>query len=208
MARIAARRARQKTEKAMKRTRVLAALVAVLALGLLGVPAGAGAAELSTHVQVNVKPTLKATVGLGTAEVTATAFSEFTLANGTGANQADSVFTATYVIGSGATQSIDLKGSLTDALGMAFTPAKLRLVKIVSKTSNTTNLTLFGDANSVPILSTLATTTTLTPGDIFFQTNRSAAGWAVTAGTGDIVKIVNAAGASAVVDVVLIGSSS
>ena len=192
----------------MKRTRILTALVAMLALGLFGHPASVGAAELTTHVQVNVKPTLKATVGLGTAEVTAPALSDFTLTNGTGANQADSVYTATVTIAGGATQSIDLKGALVDALGVAFTPAKLRLVKIVSRSSNTTNLTLFGDVNSVPILNTAATTTALTPGDIFFQTNRSAAGWTVTAGTGDIIKIVNAAGASAVVDVVFIGTSS
>ncbi len=190
----------------MKRLRILTALVATLALGLIASPTTA--AELTTHVQVNVKPTLKATVGLGTAEVTATALSDFTLANGTGANQADSVYTATYTIGTGATQSVDLKGALVDALGAPFTPAKLRLVKIVSRSSNTTILTLFGDVNSVPILSTAATTTTLTPGDIFFQTNRSAAGWTVTAGTADIIKIVNAAGASAVVDVVFIGTSS
>jgi hypothetical protein len=130
------------------------------------------------------------------------------LANGTGANQADKIYTLKeQVIADGATLSIDLKGSLTDALGAAFTPSKLRAVVICSVSTNTTALTLFGDVNGVPVLNTAATTSTLTPAGCFVKTDASAAGIAVTAGTGDLLKIVNGAGAAAKVDVVLIGTS-
>ena len=111
-------------------------------------------------------------------------------------------------ITTGATTDLDLQGSLLDALGAAFTPAKLKCVYIESATANTTNLTLFGDAASVPILNTAATTTTLLPGGLFFICNPPLAGIAVTAATADIIQITNASGATATVNVVLIGTSS
>ncbi len=60
----------------------------------------------------------------------------------------------------------------------------------------------------MPILNTAATTITLHPGGIFLIADPSLAAFAVTATTGDVIKIVNAAGASAVVDIVIIGTSA
>jgi hypothetical protein len=60
----------------------------------------------------------------------------------------------------------------------------------------------------VPILNTAATTMTLLPGGTFLMVEPPLAGIAVTATTADLIKIVNAAGATAYVDIVLIGTSS
>jgi hypothetical protein len=193
----------------MKRFRILAVLAAVAAIVGLGLQQGdVGAASLTTRVTVTVAPTLTSTVGLAATVAEAKALGDFTFTPGTGANQADSVYTASSTITTGATLTLDLKGSMVDAFGAAFTPAKLRLVYIASRNSNTTDLTLFGNAASPLILNTAATTTTLTPGDVFLATRRATAGITVTAATADIVQIVNAAGASAVVDIVLVGTSS
>ena len=54
-------------------------------------------------------------------------------ASGTGASQADKVYSQEATILTGATLSLDLKGSLTDALGAAFAPAKLRGSLIYSR---------------------------------------------------------------------------
>ena len=194
----------------MKRIRILALLAAAAALIIgLGLQQGdANAASLSTRVTVTVAPTLTSTVGLAETTAKAKALVDFTLTAGTGANQADSVYTASSTITTGATLSLDLKGSMVDAFGAAFTPTKLRLVYISSRSANTTNLTLFGNAASPLILSVATTTTTLTPGDTFMVTRRATGGIAVTAATADIVDIVNGAGASAIVDIVLVGTSS
>jgi len=194
----------------MKRIRILALVAAAVALTIgLGLQQGdVNAASLSTRVTVTVAPTLTSTVGLAETSATAKALVDFTLAAGTGANQADSVYTASATITTGATLSLDLKGSMVDAFGAAFTPSKLRLVYISSRSSNTTNLTLFGNAASPLILSVATTTATLTPGDTFLVTRRATAGITVTTATGDIVDIVNGAGASAIVDIVLVGTSS
>lgn len=131
------------------------------------------------------------------------------LANGVAINQADMLYKQQATILTAATLTLDLKGGgLLDVFGVAINPVKLVGVYIFSKLANTTNLTLFGDANHVPFLGTVATTVPLKPGGKYEQWDPSLAAITVTAGTGDIVKIVNAAGASAVVDIVLVGRNS
>jgi len=185
----------------------LAALALALLLAL-AIQGDVSAASLSSTITLRVQATLTGTVGLGTATVPIDITYTKTLANGVGASQADKVYSAELSILTAATTDLDLQGSLLDGLGAAFTPVKLRCVYIESAASNTTNLTLFGDANSVPILNTAATTHTLLPGGIFLVCQPPLAGTAVTAGTGDIIQIANAAGATALVSVILIGTSS
>jgi len=185
----------------------------LLAIGLLLAAAmtfqgDVGAATLTTRVVVNVAGTLAGTPGLSTPQAAFSGAKTIDFANGVAASQANMVYTTTLSIGSGATTDLDLQGSLTDALGAAFTPVKLKAVYIFSASANTTNLTLFGDAASVPILNTAATTSTLLPGGVFLMVQPPLAGIAVTATTADIIQIANAAGATASVDVILVGTSS
>lgn len=190
--------------------RFLTALVAIVAMALGGLlfRGDVNASTLVTNIDLRFSSNLTGTVGLAQASVPLAVTKQVALANGVASGQADAVYTASYAIGTGATQSIDVKGSLVDALGTAFTPAKLKAVYIYSQPANTTNLTLLGDVNSVPILNTAATTATLLPGGLFLVIQPPLAGIAVTAATGDIIKIVNAAGATANVDVILVGTST
>ena len=91
---------------------------------------------------------------------------------------------------------------------MAFAPVKIKAIYIKAASTNTTNLTLFGDALSVPILNTAATTTTLPPGGVFLKTAPPLAGIAVGAGATDIIQVACGAGAICSYNVVLIGTSS
>jgi hypothetical protein len=164
--------------------------------------------SLSTNIQVQVSGQLASTVGLQAAQAALSYSKAIALASGVGASQADKIYTASYAIGTGATQSIDVSAALTDALGGTFVPVKLKAILIYSQAANTTNLTFLGNANSVPILNTKATTMTILPGGLFLLVQPPLAGIAVTAATGDIIDIVNAAGATANVDVVLVGTSA
>jgi len=132
------------------------------------------------------------------------------LANGVAANQANVVWADQRTIAPSGVDSLDLQGGgLVDALGVAFAPVKLKAIIIQSAKANLNNLTLFGDANHVPILGTVATVTTLQPGGIYAQQWPALAGVAVTAGTGDIVKVTNAAGTNSVVyDIIIIGTNA
>ena len=165
---------------------------------------------LSGTVQTNLAFT-QTSVGdaLGAGTFNLAVLQGIALANGVAINQADVIYKQAATITTAATLSLDLKGGgLLDVFGVAINPVKLVGIYIFSKLSNTTNLTLLGDANSVPILNTAATTVTLKPGGKFEVWDPSLAAITVTAGTGDIVKIVNAAGASALVDIVIVGRSA
>ncbi len=184
-------------------------LAALLVIGLGFVNMGdVGGATLSTRVVVDLSGTLSGTTGIATPVAKLTAPRTMDFVNGVAAGQADSIYVSTASITTAATLTLDVKGALLDPLGAAFTPAKLKLVYIYSQPANTTTLTLFGDVNHVPILNTVATTSTLLPGGMFLLVQPPLAGITVTAATGDIIKIVNAAGATAVVDIVLVGTSS
>jgi len=184
----------------------LAALLAI-AIGLF-TQGDVGAATLTTNAKINLFAKLANVAGNTTAGAELSVIKEVSLANGVAAGQADKVYSVTLSVTTGATTDVDVQAALLDAFGAAFTPAKLKLVYIASAAANTTNLTLFGDTNSVPILNTAATTATLEPGGVFLLVRPTLAGIAVTAGTGDIIQIANAAGATASVDLVLVGTSS
>jgi hypothetical protein len=165
--------------------------------------------SLTTNIDLKLSATHLSALDLATAEAPIHLHPIIALVSGVAANQADVAFSDTRQVLTAATDSLDLAGGgLVDAFGVAFAPAKVRAILIYSRPTNTTNLTLFGDANSVGILNTAATTTTLTPGSAFLAINMALAGWAVGAGATDIVKIVNAAGATATYDIVIIGTSA
>jgi hypothetical protein len=164
--------------------------------------------SLDSRIQFNVVANLAKTVGLAEAVAAIQQIWTQALVTGTGAQQADKIYSLKETtIADGATLELDLAGALEDALGDAFTPARIKAIFIFSDPTNTTNLTLLGDANSVPFLNTAATTITLRPGGMFALMDPGATGYAVAGGATDIVQIVNAAGAAAKVSVVLIGAS-
>lgn len=166
------------------------------------------AASVTSQVEVRISGQYTNTVGLQEVAAPLALVKTIPFANGTGLNQADKVYSQQYSIGTGATQSIDVAGSLTDSMGVAFTPAKIKAIYIGSASTNTTNLTVFGDAAHVPFLGTVATSLTLRPGGAFLLVDPGTTAYAVTAATGDIIKIVNAAGATAVVDLIVIAASA
>jgi hypothetical protein len=132
------------------------------------------------------------------------------LANGAGAFQGNFLWADQRTLAPSGTDTLDLVGGgLVDALGAAVAPARLRALLIYSAAGNLNNLTVLGNAAAVPFLNTVATTHTLTPGGILLLTNPSATGFVVTAATGDIIQIVNAAGVNSVTyDIAIIGSNT
>jgi hypothetical protein len=164
---------------------------------------------LVSRVGINVSATLTNVAGLVNAAGPLSEIFNTDFASGVAAGQADVLYTTQATILTAATLTIDLKGGgLTDPFGVAINPVKLKALYIKSAPSNTTILTILGNAAAVPILNTVATTLPLLPGGVFLYTAPPLAGVAVTAATGDIIQIVNAAGASAVVNVIILGTSA
>lgn len=129
-----------------------------------------------------------------------------TFADGTGLDQCNKfyrVFGATLVA---TTLDLDLSGSLVDALGQPVVMTKLK--GIIIRNNDLVvghDLKLGGGSAAVPFMANTSDILTIGPGGMAIITNPSAAGWAVTATTGDIVRLDAGSNTISSFDYALIG---
>lgn len=124
---------------------------------------------------------------------------------GTSTGQANQVFHDQRVVTTGATDSLDLAGVLLNPIRQIITFTAIKLVLIRAAVANTTILSVTRPAsNGVPIFAAAGDACPVGPGGLFLWCSPGA-GVAVTPSTGDLLDIVNAAGASATYDIVIIG---
>ena len=132
------------------------------------------------------------------------------IASGTAASQADRIWADTRTVADGATDALDLSGTLTDAFGATVSFATLKAIVIAAASANTTTLTLARPAGATGVTLFAATSDALAPisaGGLVCWVN-PAAGLTVTNSTADIINVVNSASAAANYDVILIGTSA
>jgi hypothetical protein len=120
--------------------------------------------------------------------------------DGTGAGQANALFTDTRTLTASATENIDLAGSLEDALGNAVAFTAVKAIRIRASAANTNSVIVGGAASNAFLgpFGDATDTVAVKPGGVFVIGDGSATGWAVTAGTGDILKVANSAAGTAV----------
>ena len=137
------------------------------------------------------------------------------LTSGTSAGMADIVWCDQRTVSSASNDDLDLSGVLTDAFGATVTAVELVALIVInapaSGTANTTNLAIGGATN--PVVGFLGGTTPtigpVRPGSFVFLGSSDAAGFgAITAGTGDILRIANSAGAAATYQIALVARSA
>lgn len=123
---------------------------------------------------------------------------DINLSDGTGANQANKAYMATRSVLTAANDDLDLAGVLLDIFGNTLNLSAVKGIIIRSDPANTTNLTVSpGPSNGfLGPFGASTHTITIRPGG-FFGFAAPQTGFAVTAGTGDILRIANAAGATA-----------
>lgn len=132
-----------------------------------------------------------------------------TITTGTGADQADRVYYGRRAA-STTPEDIDLAaGSLTDIYGNAITFARVKLIYIKNRSTTTAEIiSVGGDANGlVGWVGAAADFVNVRAGGVLLLFAPDATGYAVTAGTGDILQIVSASGTPSV-DVLIIGCSA
>ena len=129
--------------------------------------------------------------------------------NGAGLNQADRIFADRRVLNASTNDDLDLAGGLTDAFGATITLARVKGIIVSSAIANAQNFTV--GAGSNPLINWISGTTPaiiMRPGGTFMTIAPDATGFAVTAATGDILRIANGAGVAITYDIVIIGASS
>lgn len=169
---------------------------------------------LETKVRASVRAKLTGTNDFGGPNYTPELMAVIDLASGTGADQSDLIFADERTVASGANDDLDLAGVLASSLGATLTFVNITAILLVNKPrsgTNTTNLTIGGGTN--PFVGFLGGTTPtigpIRPGGVVLLSCGAATGiGAVTAGTGDILRIANSAGASATYQIVIVGRSA
>lgn len=131
--------------------------------------------------------------------------------DGTTADKVDRAYIAERTVASATNDDIDVAGALTDALGTTITAAELVGLIIMNKrasgVANTTSLTIGGSTSGVPGFT--AAGHVVKPGGVFVLMNPDATGIAaVTASTGDIIRVTNGSGASNTYQIALLMRSA
>jgi len=131
-----------------------------------------------------------------------------TFASGVGLNQIDRVFWDERTIAGSATDSLDLAGGgLVDPLGVAFAPARIKVLIVNNLGPNTINLQRPA-ANGAAVFLAASDGVAIPSGGFACFVWPDATGIAVTAGTADLINIVNTAGGNTVVQVIIGGASA
>lgn len=167
--------------------------------------------SLSTPIlRMLISSTLTGTAGLATASVPIVEQVDRPLTTGTGANQADKIYSVEATLAASATHDRDLAGSLTDALGAALTFVRIKVVYVKADSANTNSVQVTRPAaNGVPLFMAAGDGIALRPGAAFMWMCADATGVAVTAGTGDLLTFTNsAAGTGVTYRLVIIGASA
>lgn len=121
------------------------------------------------------------------------------IAAGTDAvGKADILWADTRTIAASSTENLDLAGVLAGLLGGTVTAAEITAIAVVADAGNTNDVVLFGAASNA-FNGPLSGTTpkhAVGPDDVYLATCKK--GWAVTAGTGDILLVGNSGSGTAV----------
>ena len=122
-----------------------------------------------------------------------------TFEDGAGANQIDQIFSDTRTLTTGANEDLDLAGGLTNALGDTLTFTAIKGIIISADLANGDNIEVGGAASNgfINWVGDATDQVLIEAGGSFSLITPSAAGYAITAGTGDLLRITNADGAAA-----------
>lgn len=165
---------------------------------------------LTATIKASIAATLTGSNDMGTPTHDFTEAFNLLMENGTGANQANNVFSDERTLAASAAEDLDLAGSLTNAFGTTLTFTAVKAIMVVASAANTNNVTIGQSGSSAfagPFNATL-NAVAISPGGVFLVLNPSAAGWAVTPTTADLLRLGNSgAGSSVTYRIVIIGET-
>lgn len=134
----------------------------------------------------------------------------FEIAPGTSSvGQANLLFADTRTLAASGDEDLDLAGSLANAFGATITAAEIVAIFVKAHADNTNNVEISVPASNGFVGPFLAASDgcVVKPGEYALFVSRT--GWAVTAGTGDLLNIANSgAGTGVDYDIVLIGRTT
>lgn len=166
---------------------------------------------LSVSALVQLKAQLTSALDLTTVSAPLSVGRQINLADGDGAGEANVIWSDTRTLAASDDEDIDLAGELVDPLGQTIAFGKIKGLLIAASSSNTNDVVIgAADSNAwVGPFGADTDTLTIRPGGVLLLVAPDAAGYAVTGGTGDLLKVANGgAGSSVTYDIVIFGVAS
>lgn len=167
------------------------------------------AVTATVRAEITASHTNPIDLGTGTTPIAAALTQSFT--DGAGANQVNQVFSDTRTLTASSTEDLDLAGVLTNAFGATVTFARVKAILVKAASGNTNNVVVGAAAATqfVGFFGAATHTVAVQPGGAFLIVTPSAAGWPVTAGSTDFLRVANSSsGTSVTYDIVILGSTS
>lgn len=165
---------------------------------------------LKTSIAFDLAAELAEALDLQTRSAPAVFRRQYGFGDGAGAKQANRIWTDTRTLAASATEDLDLAGVLTDPFGQSITLARVKIL-VVGAADGNANPVVVGAAaaNAWATLLNATGTLTIRPGGLVVVIAPDATGHAVTAGTGDLLKIANGgAGTSVTYDIAIVGAAT
>lgn len=188
----------------MRTTTRFVAILAILALVVAFSPAWAA---LTSSVQVTIGHDHTATTGLTTSKDSLGYTINKTFSNGSGTTQlCDLVYHASRTLGTGANETLDLYGGLTDAFGTTLNFARIKAI-VIEQTSASMTLTVGNAAAPIAFFGPATATINVLPSGAIALVG-PLAGWTVTDASADGLKVTNSAGSSSTYKIWIIGGGN
>lgn len=165
----------------------------------------------NANLQLSLSALLEGTVDIGVVSHEIAYGPSIQFGDGNGANQINRVWADTRTIAASANEDIDLAGTLVDAIGQTVTLARVRALIIRAAAANTNNLIVGGAASNgfATWVGSATNTVIVRPGGMLVLVAPDATAYAVTAATGDLLRVANSAGGTSVTyDIVVLGSAT
>lgn len=162
----------------------------------------------AANLKLTLAGELSNLLDLGSAVYSPKYNASYGLADGTGANQIKQIFSDTRTIAASGTDDLDLAGGLTNAFGASVTFTKIKALIVKASAANVNDVVVGGDgaAALASLFGDVTDTIRVKPGGLFCVVAPDNAGYAVTAGTADILQIANSgSGTGVTYDILILG---
>ena len=168
------------------------------------------ATVLTTNLSVVLDTLYQSTLDLSTSNDAMKVEQTEYLTDGTTANKADVIWHDTRSLNATSSEDLDMAGSLTDAFGNTVTFVDVKGIFIRNKTTTSTYELAVGGASSNQFINWVGDSSDIVnigAGGCLLLT-APVDGWAVTASTGDLLKINNANAGAVSYDIVIWGTTA
>jgi hypothetical protein len=168
-------------------------------------------AGVSANLQTHVFGTYAGANGLGSVTFGFDLPTALQLSAGTGAGKADKLFSDQRTLAASGSESLDLAGVLSDPFGATLTFGHVKWIYIKAAAANTNDVCIGGAASNTFVgpFADATDKVCVKPGGVAIFAAASGAGWAVTASTGDLLKVANSGGTTGVTyDVIIAGTAA